>query len=201
MIWPFALCLLYVIEPGYSWLRWLAIAIFAVMTASDALDGYLARRLRDESPLGKFLDPLADKVLITVAVLMLCVIGVRDISDPTGGTSFLLPRWVAVAAVGKDLVVSIGFAVVYLSTGRVFIRPRFLGKSCTVVQLLLVLSMLLWPDTPVWLSGLPKVLWYAATALAVAAVFDYVRLGSQYVATVAAHERQQGSGEDIDGQR
>ena len=57
MIWPFALCLLYLNEPGYAWLRWPAMGIFALMAVSDVLDGYLARRLKDESLLGKFLDP------------------------------------------------------------------------------------------------------------------------------------------------
>jgi len=205
LIWPFALCLLYLNEPDYEWLRRVAVGVFALMAFSDALDGYLARRLRDESPLGRFLDPMADKLLITVAVLMLCVKGIHDISDATPGSVMRLPGWVAVIAVGKDVVVSIGFTTVYFATGRVFIKSRFLGKSCTVVQLFLVLSMLLWPDLPVWLSGLPKVLWYVATALAVAATFDYVRLGTAYVVAVAAENRRgqptEGDKIDADGQR
>ena len=189
LIWPFALCLLYLDEPGYAWLRWPALGVFAAMGVSDALDGFLARRLKDESLFGKFLDPLADKVLITVAVLLLCMIGIRGISDADGVRELLLPKWVAAVAIGKDLVVSIGFVLVRLTTGRTFIRPRLVGKCCTVVQLGLVCSMLLWLDMPVWLSGLPKVLWYLATGLAVVAALDYVRLGSRYVATVAAEQR------------
>ena len=201
LIWPFALCLLYLNEPGWAWLRWFALVIFGVMALSDTLDGYLARRLRDESPLGKFLDPLADKLLTTVAVLMLCVVGIRDISDATGDSFLLLPPWVAVVAVGKDLLVSFGFMVVYLATGRILIRPRFFGKSCMVVQMLLVVAMLLWPNLPIWLSGLPKVLWYVATVLAVSAALDYVRLGSRYVATVVAQGRQSSNGENLNGRR
>jgi CDP-diacylglycerol--glycerol-3-phosphate 3-phosphatidyltransferase len=198
LVWPFALCLLYMNAAGSGWLRWLAVAIFGAMAASDVLDGYLARRLGDESPLGRFLDPLADKLLITVAVLILCVVGIRDLSDPTAPPAMRLPTWVAVVAVGKDLVVSLGFAAVYFTTGRVLIRPRLFGKCCTVVQLLMVLSVLLWIDAPIWLSGLPEVLWYLATALAVAAALDYVRLGSQFVAGVAAENSPGSKGDQVD---
>ncbi len=197
LIWPFALCLLYLDEPEQTWLRWLAVAIFGVMAFSDALDGYLARRLNDESVLGKFLDPLADKVLITVAVLILCVVGIHDTSGETGEGIRRLPTWVAAVAVGKDIVVSVGFAVVRLATGRIFIQPRLLGKCCTVVQLVMVLSVLVWLDLPVWLSWLPQVFWYAATALAVGAVCDYVRLGSRFMAAAAQTSRDQ-DGEAID---
>lgn len=189
MIWPFAMCLLYLNEPGYAWLRWPALGIFALMAFSDALDGYLARRLHDESVLGKFLDPLADKLLVTTAVFILCFVGIRDISDGGEGRALVLPKWVAAAAIGKDLVVSFGFVLVRLATGRTFIHPRLLGKSCTVVQLVLVCSVLLWLDLPGWLAGLPRVLWYLATGLAVAAALDYVRAGTRYVAGVAAEPR------------
>lgn len=178
-----------------QWLRWVALGIFALMALSDALDGFLARRLHDESPLGSFLDPLADKLLITIAVLMLSLVGISDISDPDGTRILSLPKWVAAVAIGKDLVVSLGFLVVRLTTGRTFIQPRFLGKSCTLVQLFLVCAVLVWPDMPVWLSDLPRVLWYLATALAVAAALDYVRLGSRYVAASAAVNGPKTNGE------
>ena len=76
LVGPFVVCLLNMDEPGRNWLRWAAVGIFAAMAVSDLLDGYLARRLHDESPLGKFLDPLADKLLITAAVLILGILGV-----------------------------------------------------------------------------------------------------------------------------
>lgn len=196
LIWPFALCLLYLNEPPLAWMRWLALSIFALMALSDLLDGYLARRLGHESLLGEFLDPLADKLLITVAVLFLCLVGIGDASDATGQAFIRLPTWVAVVAIGKDLVVSIGFAAVYFTTSQVLIKPRPFGKSCTVVQLALVPAMLVWPNMPAWLSGLPEVLWYVATALAVAAAFDYIRLGSRFVATLAAENKQQDPGDE-----
>ncbi len=186
LIGPFIICLMHMDEPRFTWLRWLAVSIFAAMALSDVLDGYLARRLHSESPLGKFLDPLADKLLITSAVILLCTIGVRDASDIQTENLLLLPDWVAVAAIGKDLIVSLGFALVYLSTGRIFIRPRLLGKWCTAVQLSLVLSMLLWVNLPAWLRGAPQILWWTATVLAGLAAIDYIVLGNRFVASTVA---------------
>jgi cardiolipin synthase (CMP-forming) len=196
-IWPFALCLLYLNDPDLVYLRWAALGMMVLMAGSDILDGYLARRLDDHSPLGAFLDPLADKLLVTVAVLFLSVVGIRGV--PQGGVehSLCMPKWVAAVAIGKDLVVSVGFVIVRLSTGRTFIQPRLLGKACTVVQLVLVCSMLIWLDLPAWLSAAPKVLWYLATALAVAAALDYVRAGSRYVAMIAAESKRPTNGANL----
>jgi CDP-diacylglycerol--glycerol-3-phosphate 3-phosphatidyltransferase len=195
LIGPFVVCLLNMNEPGRGWLRWLAVATFALMAFSDFLDGYLARRLHSESPLGKFLDPLADKLFITAAVIILCVSGVQNTSDMEAGGLLKLPNWVAVAAIGKDLIVSIGFVLVYLTTGRVFIRPRLPGKLCTGVQSLLVLVMLVWIDLPGWLSEAPKLLWWLAAILAVVASIDYIVIGNRYVTAVAAEIKRQSNGE------
>lgn len=176
LVGPFIVCLLNQDKPGVGWLRWVAIGVFSLMAVSDLLDGYLARRLNDESDLGRFLDPLADKLLITTAVLALCLVGVRG--GPDGPTLFL-PNWVVVAVLGKDLLVCTGIAVLHLATGRATIEPRLVGKWCTVVQLLLVLAMLLWLNLPGWLARLPEVLWIGATILSAAAAFDYLRVGTR----------------------
>lgn len=104
LVGPFAVCMLNLDDQGKTWLRWLTIGIFVVMALSDLLDGYLARRLHDESPLGRFLDPLADKLLITSAVLILGAVGIQN---PPGDTTepWLLPNWVVIAAIARDLVV------------------------------------------------------------------------------------------------
>lgn len=190
---PFVVCLLNLQQPGYAWLRWMAIGLFGLMAASDGLDGYLARRLNDESPLGAFLDPLADKLLITAAVVILAARGILDDADPDNLNWLFLPNWVAVAAIGKDLVVCIGFAILRLTTGRIHIQPRLLGKWCTTVQLLLVLCMLLWPSLPDAARRLPEVLWIAATALAVLATLDYVRIGGRFLAANSSRDGDRGA--------
>ncbi len=188
LIAPFVACLLS--QPGHPYLRHVAVGLFALMAISDFLDGYLARRLKDESPLGAFLDPLADKFLVTFAVIILAIVGVREGIEPQAKIE-LLPAWVAVAAVGKDLLVSIGFAVVYLSTTRVHIQPRRLGKWCTTAELVMVLAMLLWPEV----YGLGRFgyyfvrgLWMAVVALAILATLDYIRAGSRFIAAQAPRD-------------
>lgn len=195
LVGPFIVCLLNQDKPGVGWLRWVAIGVFSLMAVSDLLDGYLARRLNDESDLGRFLDPLADKLLITTAVLALCLVGVRGGAD---GPTLFLPNWVVVAVLGKDLLVCTGIAVLHLATGQTTIEPRLLGKWCTTVQLLLVLAMLLWLNLPGWLARLPEVLWIGATILSAAAAFDYLRVGTRQLIQGTAGSGRPGSSAEGD---
>ncbi len=186
LIGPFVVCLLNQDTPGNDWLRWAAVGVFGLMAASDFLDGLLARRLHDESDLGKFLDPLADKLLITSAVLILSMHGILAPSPEEPERKIYLPNWVAVAAIGKDLIVSIGFGLLHLLTGAAKAEPRWLGKWCTMVQLVLVLALLVQPDFPAELQPLSGALALAATALAIAAALDYVRIGARQLAEAQA---------------
>ena len=186
LIAPFVICLLNVrTMPGA---RWAALAIFVVMALSDAFDGFLARRLGQETPLGRFLDPLADKLLITCTVILLAL-------PNTWMGRVVLPSWVAVIAIGKDLVVLLGFVLIYLSVGKAVIQPRRLGKICTACQLVMVVLVLLSPDRRpdsslgVEVPGmLMSGVWWTASALAVASALDYVRMGSRFVADAAHAE-------------
>src|SRR3989304_193707 len=116
LVVPFVICLLNLNEPWPGW-RYLALALFVVMGFSDALDGFLARRLGESTPLGRYLDPVGDKLLITSAVILLSI-------DATAVPDFRLPSWVPVIAIGKDVLTVIGFLVVFAATGQFFIQPR-----------------------------------------------------------------------------
>ena len=181
LIWPFVICLLN--QQAWWWARWAALGMFGVMAVTDALDGFLARRLNVHSPLGKLLDPLADKLLVTCSVVILAIPGSCVLGKP-------VPNWVVVAAIGKDLVVLLGFLLIYLSTGRVFTEPRAAGKACTVVQFGMVVAVLAWPDLPGAMGWLPNALWWSATLLAGIAVADYTRVGMRFVAAVDDDSRE-----------
>ena len=140
LVAPLVICLLN-INIGWSGWRHLALGLFTVMALSDALDGFLARRLKEETPLGRFLDPVADKLLITSAIVLLAV-------EATAVPGFKLPSWVPVIAVGKEVLTLIGFGLVYVVTGEFFVRPRVFGKACSLVQLLMIAFCLLAPDLP-----------------------------------------------------
>lgn len=169
---PFIIALINLQSPWPGW-RYLALALFALMGLSDAIDGYLARRLRQITALGRFLDPVADKLLVTASLILLAV---PDTSVP----GFRIPSWVPVVAIGKDAITLLGFTMIYMATGKTFIRPRPLGKLCTLLQLLLIGFALAGPNLPpVVQAGFPA-LWWIASAVAVAAVVDYVRLGNAF---------------------
>lgn len=181
---PFVICLLYMNMPWGGW-RYLAIGLFALMAASDALDGYLARRLGESTPLGRFLDPVADKLLITCSMVLLALEG-------TAVPGFRLPSWVAVIAIGKDVLTVIGFGLVYATTSQFFIRPRALGKACTLVQSVMVAYGLLAPDLPAALQRVWPGLWWTASGLAVIAFVDYMQVGNRFAARVHAEQRESG---------
>ena len=73
LIFPFIICSLNTRLPDYGhWIRGGAVLIFLIMAISDALDGYLARKNKQVTALGAFLDPMADKLMITCASIVLC---------------------------------------------------------------------------------------------------------------------------------
>ncbi len=178
----FVICLLNVNEPGDGW-RYLAIALFVVMAISDVLDGYLARRLNEMTPLGRFLDPVGDKLLIACSMVILAL-------PETAIVGFRLPAWVAVIAIGKDVLTVIGFGIVYATTSHFFIEPRIWGKSCTVVQCALVAYALVAPDLPPNAEKAWPILWWVASASAIAAVTDYLRIGNQFAARVHKEQKE-----------
>jgi CDP-diacylglycerol--glycerol-3-phosphate 3-phosphatidyltransferase len=175
LVGPFVVALLHLQDARWAELaRWSAVLVFVLMAVSDGLDGYLARRLKAESALGRFLDPLADKLVILCSVILLA-------RPETGVAGMLLPSTVAVIAVGKDLVIVVGFCLIYIITSKVYIEARPLGKGCTGTQLLMVILILLSPNLPGPLQYMPAVLWWAASVLAAAAVVQYFRMGLHFV--------------------
>ena len=174
---PFVVLLLNLQE--WSWARYAALGIIVLMGLSDFVDGQLARRLNDQTRLGALLDPLADKVLIISAVICLSL-------ESAAGT-FVLPNWLVVAVVGKDLWVIMGFFVVYLVTDRFRVHPEAFGKAATACQLLLVVTVLLVPELNAARDALGNTLatWlcYIVVGLSIASIIGYTRIGLHYVHT------------------
>ncbi|MBN1818364.1 MAG: CDP-alcohol phosphatidyltransferase family protein [Sedimentisphaerales bacterium] len=189
LILPFILCILHRPESAYPVaLRYVAFTIFLFMAASDALDGYLARIRHQATTLGAFLDPLADKLLITAACILLTI-------PETAVSGFRLPLWLVVLIVGKDLLLLLGFLVVYFVTGRIRIRTVVPGKLATILQLTLVGAILTGPEfsslLPVWPIFVRLLLW-AVAILAVLVMLVYIRGGIRYIEQFA----EDGTGSD-----
>lgn len=158
-------------------MRYASIIIFLVMAVSDGIDGYLARRNNQITKLGAFLDPVADKLLITCACLLLA-------SKRGHVNGFLLPPTVVVLIIGKDLLLMIGFVIVYFITSQFLIAPALIGKLATVFQLSMVAGILIAPEVstvlPGWIWFL-RFLWWSAAGTAILATLIYIRKGSRYI--------------------
>lgn len=176
LVGPFVIGLIHLQDAEWaSVARWSALVTFALMAISDGLDGYLARRLHQETAVGRFLDPLADKLLILFAFVLLS-------HEGTHIEGARLPTTVAVIAVGKDLIVVLGFCIIYFTTARTYIDPRRPGKWCTTVQLLTVITVLLYPNLPDRLTFVPPLLWWVASGLAILTIVHYFQLGRAFIA-------------------
>ncbi|MDT8300971.1 MAG: CDP-alcohol phosphatidyltransferase family protein [Sedimentisphaerales bacterium] len=158
-------------------MRYVSILIFLVMAISDAIDGYLARIKKQVTKLGAFLDPIADKLLMTSACLLLA-------SERGHVQDFLLPPTVVVLIIGKDLFLLIGFLIVYFITSKIHIVPVFIGKLATALQLSMVAGILIAPEVsgvlPGWIWFL-RILWWSAAGTAILATLIYIRNGSRYI--------------------
>jgi len=182
LIVPFVSLMLKINDPALSHIardavRYTSMFLFLLMGASDGVDGYLARRKNQITKLGAFLDPIADKLLVTCACLLL--------SSQRGHVEeFLLPPTVVVFIIGKDLFLLIGFVIVYLITSRIHIAPVFIGKLATALQLSMVAGILIAPEVsgvlPGWIWFL-RFLWWSAAATALLATLIYIRDGSRYI--------------------
>ena len=158
-------------------MRYVSIFLFLIMAVSDGVDGYLARRKNQITKLGAFLDPIADKLLITCACLLLA-------SPRAQVENFPLPPTVVVLIIGKDLFLLIGFVIVYLITSKIHIAPVFIGKLATALQLSMVAGILIGPEVSRLLTGwiwFLRLLWWSAAGTAILATLIYIRDGSRYI--------------------
>jgi len=185
LIAPYVIAILHMNDPAFRpFARYVALAIFVVMAVSDALDGYLARQLNAETAIGRFLDPLADKLLIITTVILLA-------AESTGVPGMLLPDIVVVIIIAKDLYTVIGFIVIYLITSKLLIEPARVGKISTTLQLSMVVAILISPDVMKLLPAFRYIvaaLWGATAAAAVLTTIAYTRDGARFV---NAWEQQQ----------
>ena len=138
-----------------------ALLVLGAAAISDILDGLLARLLKQETPLGMALDPIADKILMTSAYITLAF---RDV----------LPWWLSILVISRDAVILITALLIILVAGYRTFRPSVLGKASTVVQAATVLVALGFAARlPLVRAALVEAFIYLAAALTVASGMHY----------------------------
>jgi cardiolipin synthase len=156
-----------------------ALLVFVVAGATDSLDGALARLTNSRTAFGAYIDPLADKLLLVSSFIILAFLG-------------FVPRWLAILVISRDVIILIGFAVLYFITGRsIAVRPTLIGKASTFFQLLIVTLTLIALHNPAWRFPL---LWNASLILAGGAV---ALSGVQYLSRALVWLNQQDEKEPL----
>lgn len=113
----------------YGYTRW-ALGVFLAAGLTDAVDGAVARMWHQQTDLGRYLDPLADKLLLASAFVVLGVTG-------------WIPFWVLLIVVSRDIILVIGSVVMHVTQGGFDVNPTLLGKVTTFLQIVLVFLALL----------------------------------------------------------
>jgi cardiolipin synthase len=138
-----------------------ALVVFTLAGITDGLDGFFARSLKERTPLGAALDPLADKLLLSSSVLTL---------------AFLerLPFWLVAIVVGRDLVLILGAGLLLVTTGRPGYSPSIIGKLTTALQVLTVLGVMAVEEGNPYL---PPLFW-GTGAVTILSGLDYLYRGT-----------------------
>ena len=147
--------------------------IFIIASITDKLDGYLARSRQQITTFGKFMDPLADKILVLAAMLILVQYGT-------------LPAWIPIIVIAREFIVS-GYRLVAVEKGGKVIAASFWGKLKTVTQMIAIIAAFLDQNVfgacfssglegwPLFLNGFVTLMMIVQTIATVFSGYDYLK--------------------------
>lgn len=138
--------------------KWIALALFVLASLTDYLDGHIARKYNLVTNFGKFMDPLADKLLVCSA--MICLVDMDRI-----------PSWVVIIIIAREFIIS-GFRLIASDNGIV-IAASWWGKSKTVTQMAMIILLIANLGGSV-VFVIEQILIYAAMVLTVISLLDYL---------------------------
>ena len=160
-----------ILEGHYGW----SFGLFVAAGLSDALDGTLARVLKQRSQLGEYLDPVADKLLLSTLFVVLTHLG-------------LIPVTVTVLVFGRDVGILVVSAILYAATGRREFLPSVLGKANTTAQIAAVAAVLLHQLTNTqWVANFRTIALNATILLTIASGLHYAWAAARRVGAQAAN--------------
>lgn len=140
-----------------------ALYLFIIAALTDTLDGLFARLTNQKTVLGTFLDPLADKFLLVTSFIIFSING-------------WLPKWLTIMVISRDIIVIIGWMLVYLITHIRSVKPTITGKAAIAMQLILLCYVLL----DINIASLPDihaVLIWTTAALTIVSGLHYIYRG------------------------
>ena len=141
---------------GVSWQKWIALAIFIVASLTDLADGKIARKYNLVTNFGKFMDPLADKLLVCAALV--CLVSLERI-----------PAWVVIIIISREFIVS-GLRLIAVDQG-VVIAASMWGKVKTVFQMTMIILML---ADIAQLAFISAIVMWIALVLTIVSLADYI---------------------------
>jgi len=148
-----------------------ALSIFVLAGITDGLDGLLARRFHQQSPLGRILDPIADKMMLVTSFVVLSMRSVFPVPLPK---HLPVPFWVTITVISRDVFILFGAAAINMVTGFRAFRPSSLGKISTVVQIVAVAAVILAARTRVGTGYYLPTLYTSVFALALVSGIHYI---------------------------
>jgi cardiolipin synthase len=140
-----------------------ALLVFTAAGISDGLDGLIARYLNQRTTLGSYLDPAADKLLLTSAFIVMAVLGI-------------IPDWLMVIVITRDVVIVLGLAILTLTEKKYEVKPTLVSKCTTAIQILVVFVSLYDP-AHTKLALLHPVLLWGTAILTTLSGLHYIYIG------------------------
>ena len=138
--------------------KFIALGIFAVASLTDMLDGKIARKYNLITNFGKFMDPIADKLLVSSAFIAFVQMN-------------LLPAWIVIIFIAREFIIS-GFRLVASDAGIV-LAASWWGKFKTAFQMIMCLLLIINLDYPV-INVIEQIFIYASLALSIISLIDYL---------------------------
>jgi cardiolipin synthase len=150
-----------IINKAFSW----ALVTFVLAGITDAIDGLIARLAHQRTELGAYLDPIADKLLLSSAFVTLAIIE-------------LIPSWLTVIVVTRDLIILLGFLMFFLTNHRPKMGPSLISKVTTFLQISMVILFLL-SENYIIPAFVYNVLIYTVVVFTVISGTHYIFIGAR----------------------
>ena len=154
-----------------------ALLVFTIAAISDALDGLFARYFNQHTELGAYLDPIADKLLLTSAFVSLAILKI-------------VPGWLTVIVISRDILILLGVTIFAMTNINFDVRPSIASKCTTVAQLSTVFLALLDPKLPDFYM-IQWLLYWLTAGLTIISGLHYIYIGMNIIQDVSENKQSQ----------